>query len=567
MRGSTLLVSRNKINIGNVKFQDIIEENTFMLYRNYNKKFENEKIFQKYKDLIIVIDGVILNSKELVNKYAGINLAETIYKMFQSNGIGFVDELRGNFYGFIYEEKSNTWYAFTNHLGNKPLYYYYYKEREIFCVSSDLFDIVSIMKKLNIRVELDELGAYYMLTFGYMLMDTTMISEVKKVEPGTILTYVDKKLSKEEYYFIDNEDYINDSEDKIISNMYELFNISIDQSFRKDVENGYKHISYLSGGLDSRMIGIVAKEMGYDNITTLTFAENNSRDEKIARSIAADYKFENIFKSLNNGNFLNKIEEAVDANFGQIIYSGAVHLLDATNSINLEPYGFLYNGNLADVMHGDYIEGLEHTKPSLSNWAYSSRLLNKVDFVQDRIIKKYGNEEKFAIYNRGVNAIYNGSISMLDTMETCEPYTHQDIVKYFTKMPPKYKYKEALFLKMIQKYYPKATDYKWQKWNVKPTSFNTKFMMTFFGKVYRVLDGKIQSLTTQSNNMNPFDKWYENNEQLREFVTLYLKENINYLDKYPGLKKDCIMILDNGKLIEKTQVMTLIQFIKRINEV
>ena len=567
MRGSTLLVSRNKINIGNVKFQDIIEENTFMLYRNYNKKFENEKIFQKYKDLIIVIDGVILKSKELVNKYAGINLAETIYKMFQSNGIGFVDELRGNFYGFIYEEKSNTWYAFTNHLGNKPLYYYYNKEREIFCVSSDLFDIVSIMKKLNIRVELDELGAYYMLTFGYMLMDTTMISEVKKVEPGTILTYVDKKLSKEEYYFIDNEDYINDSEDKIISNMYELFNISIDQSFRKDVENGYKHISYLSGGLDSRMIGIVAKEMGYDNITTLTFAENNSRDEKIARSIAADYKFENIFKSLNNGNFLNKIEEAVDANFGQIIYSGAVHLLDATNSINLEPYGFLYNGNLADVMHGDYIEGLEHTKPSLSNWAYSSRLLNKVEFVQDRIIKKYGNEEKFAIYNRGVNAIYNGSISMLDTMETCEPYTHQDIVKYFTKMPPKYKYKEALFLKMIQKYYPKATDYKWQKWNVKPTSFNTKFMMTFFGKVYRVLDGKIQSLTTQSNNMNPFDKWYENNEQLREFVTLYLKENINYLDKYPGLKKDCIMILDNGKLIEKTQVMTLIQFIKRINEV
>lgn len=567
MRGSTLLVSRNKVNLENVKFQSIIEEDTFMLYRNYNKKFENEKIFQKYKDLIIVIDGVILNSKELVNKYAGINLAETIYKMFQSNGIGFVDELRGNFYGFIYEEKSNTWYAFTNHLGNKPLYYYYNKEREIFCVSSDLFDIVSIMKKLNIQVELDELGAYYMLTFGYMLMDTTMISEVKKVEPGTILTYVDKKLSKEEYYFIDNEDYINDSEDKIISNMYELFNISIDQSFRKDVENGYKHISYLSGGLDSRMIGIVAKEMGYDNITTLTFAENNSRDEKIARSIAADYKFENIFKSLNNGNFLNKIEEAVDANFGQIIYSGAVHLLDATNSINLEPYGFLYNGNLADVMHGDYIEGLEHTKPSLSNWAYSSRLLNKVEFVQDRIIKKYGNEEKFAIYNRGVNAIYNGSISMLDTMETCEPYTHQDIVKYFTKMPPKYKYKEALFLKMIQKYYPKATDYKWQKWNVKPTSFNTKFMMTFFGKVYRVLDGKIQSLTTQSNNMNPFDKWYENNEQLREFVTLYLRENINYLDKYPGLKKDCIMILDNGKLIEKTQVMTLIQFIKRINEV
>ena len=567
MRGTTLLVYEKKINLNNVKYQELIEENSFVIYKNYNNKFENEKIFKKYDDLIIAIDGVILNSKDLINKYIAKDLSDAIYKMFKQNGISFVDELRGNFYGLIYDYENDSWHVFTNHLGNKPLYYYYNKDEKVFCVSSDLFEIVNVMKKLNIPVRLDELGSYYMLTFGYMLMDTTMIDGVKKVNPGTILNYRNNKLSIKEYYFIDNEEYINDSEEKIISNMYELFRNSINQSFEKDKENGYKHISYLSGGLDSRMIGVVANELGYDNITTLTFAENNSRDEKIARKIAADYKFENIFKSLNNGNFLRKIDEAVDANFGQIIYSGGIHLLDATKSVNLEPYGFLYNGNLADVMHRDYIEGTEHTTPSLSNWAYSARLLNKIDFIQDEVIKKYGNEEKFAIYNRGINAIYNGSISMLDTMETCEPYTHQDIVKYFTKMPPQYKYKEALFLKMIQKYYPKATNYKWQKWNVRPTEFNTKFMMTFLGKVYRVLDGKIQSMTTQSNNMNPFDKWYANNEQLREFVKLYIKKNIICLDQYPELKKDCQVILNEGNLMEKTQVMTIIQFIKRINEI
>lgn len=567
MRGTTLLISDKKVELNNVKYQEVIQADNFMLYKNFNDKFIKEKIFTKYKDLIIVIDGVILNSSDLINKYAAQNLTEAIYKMYKENGSRFVDELRGNFYGVIYDEKNDTWRCFTNHLGNKPIYYYFNKSEKVFCISSDLFDLVRVMKQLNIKVSIDELGAYYMLSLGYMLMDKTLIADVKRIEPGTILTYSDNKMDFDQYYFIDNEDYLTDSEDKIITNMYELFSNSINQSFKKDIENGYKHISYLSGGMDSRMIGIAADKLGYDNITTLTFSENYSRDEKIARQIAADYGFDSIFKSLNNGNFLKKVEEAVDANFGQNIYAGAVHLLDATNAINLKDFGFLHNGNLADVMHGDYIESTQHTKPSLSNWAYSKRLLDKISFVESEIVKKYSNEEKFAIYNRGINGMYNGSVSMLDTMETCEPFTHQDLVAYCTRMEPKYKYKEALFLKMLQKYYPNAVNYKWQKWNVKPNERNTKIMMSPLGKIYRGIDGKIQQYTTQSNNMNPFDRWYNSNEGLRNFINEYIKDNIDYLDKYSELKKDCTEIYNNGGIIEKTQAMTLIQFVKRIEEI
>ena len=567
MRGSTFITTSYEYDDINVNEWKSIRKDNFLIYSNFNEKFSGDKVFHDDDEIAIILDGVIVNNKELQKKYSTSNNFDLINKMYKMHGIKFVDMLRGNYYGVIYDHNNNNVHAFTNHLGNKPLYRYFDKDSRTLVFSSDFYDILKVLNDLGINYSLDELGAYYLLTFGYMIMDTTLIKEVKKVNPGTIITYDYESLVENQYYFIDNEDYLTDSEDSIIKNMYELFTSSIDQSFSKDEEYGYKHLCYLSGGLDSRMIPMAAKRLGYNNITTLTFSENNSRDERIARKIASDMSFENIFKSLNNGNFLKNVSEVVDANFGQIVYSGAAHLFDATNSLNLEPYGFIYNGNLADAMHGDYIEGITHTSPSLENWAYSKRLLSKVAFIEKAVKEKYGNEERFAIYNRGINAIYNGSISMTDKMETCEAYTHYDIIKYCSRMEPKYKYKEAIFLKMIQKYYPEATNYKWQKWNLKPTELNTKFMGTFAGKVFRVLDGQIQLHFSQSNNMNPFNKWYKENSELRDFINNYIKDNIEILSPFIELKKDCEEICINGNITEKTQVMTLIQFMKRISEI
>lgn len=567
MRGTTIIYKNDnfKSQLLWEKESNIIKKDNLVIYINFNKKFNKEKVFFENESLIVVIDGVILNNSNLYNKYNVNNNFNLICKIYKENGINGIDELRGNFYGIIYDKEKDEVFTFTNHLGNKPMYYYH--DENYFVASSDLFDLISNLKKININVSLDELGAYYMLTFGYMITDTTMIKEVKRIEPGTILNYKAGKLNKNQYFFIDNENYLNDSEEKVMSNMNELLRNSIDLAFKKDLENGYRHIAYLSGGLDSRMISIIAKDLGYNDITTITFSENYSRDEKIAREIAADFKLNNIFRSLNNGVFLMDVDKAVQANFGQNIYSGAAHLVTTNDLLDFSKFGFIHNGNLADVMHGDYIDDKKHTKPSIENWMYSKRLLHKVQHIQPIISDRFGNEERFAIYNRGINGMYNGSVSSLDVSETCEPFTNQDLIEYCSRMRPENKYKEDLFLKMIQKYYPQATKYKWQKWNLRPTKFNTKFMGTFAGKVFRVIDGQIQYYFSQSNNMNPFDKWYSENIELRNFINNYIKENLYTLDNYKEIQRDCESILNNGNLIEKTQVITLLNFMKRINEI
>lgn len=566
MRGTTLIYSKNKNYEKNDKY-DYISNEKFIAYKNFNKKFDKEKIFNESKDLVSIIDGVILNNDRLNIEYSSKNNFELVSKMYLKKGIDFVNDLSGNFYGIIYDKVKDELYVFTNHLGNKPVYYYFDKKEENFVVSSDLFELVKVLKNLNIKVSLDELGAYYMLTFGYMISDSTLIKEIKKIEPGTILSFKDNNMNLKQYYFLDNENYLKDSEEEIIHNMNELFRDSVDMAFRKDRENGYKHVAYLSGGLDSRMISVVAKSLGYDDITTITFSENYSRDEKIARKIAADFKLNSIFKSLNNGEFLKEIDKAVSANFGQNVYSGAIHLVSANEIINFDNFGFIHNGNLADVMHGDYIDAPKHTKPELHNWMYSRRLKDKVEHISKFVNEKYGNEERFAVYNRGINGMYNGSVSSLDISETSEPFTNHALVEYCSRMRPEHKYKEALFLKMIQKYYKEATNYKWQKWNLRPTEFNTKFMGTFAGKVFRVVDGQIQLHFSQSKNMNPFNKWYSENDSLRNFINDYIKDNFWLLENYPEIKKDCEILVREGNVTEKTQIMTLLNFIKRIRNI
>lgn len=567
MKGTTIIVSPINYDIKNYSSLEHIKGQNYHVYKNFNNKFSKDKVFKEDEELIVVIDGVILNNKELQAKYGAYTQEELIKKMYKKNGAILVDELRGNLYGIIFDKKDRKWSVFTNHLGTKPLYYHISEDKNTFVVSSDLFDLIKVLKNLNLNIDLDEVGAYCLLTFGYMVEDITLIKQIRRIDPGTIITYKDGNIAKEQYYFIDNENYLTDSEDKIIDNMYELFSNSVNLAFKKDEEYGYKHISYLSGGLDSRMIGIAGKKLGFDDITTITFSENYSRDEQIARKIAEDFKFNSIFRSLNNGNYLKEIDAAVEGNYGQNIYSGAAHLVSTNELINFDKYGFIFNGNVADVMHGDYIDAPHHNKPSISNWMYSKRLMNKVEFIQPIIEKKYSNEEKFAIYNRGINGMLNGSISALGISETCEPFLNHDAIAYCSRMKPEYKYKENLFIKMIQKHYPEAIKYKWQKWNLRPTEFNQRFMGTFPGKVFRVLDGQIQRFTSQSNNMNPFEKWYAENEGLRNFVLNYIKDNFYLLDSYTELKKDCEIMAKEGSLSEKTQVMTLLNFIGRVKEI
>src|SRR5690606_33189991 len=125
-------------------FCQTIEGVNFQIKRFTLNKFMEDKLFVEMEDLIIVIEGVILNKKELLNIYKSNNWQELVFTLYKNNK-DFFKELRGSFSGLVVDKKNNECIVFTDHLGTKPLYYFA-DDQSVF-VSSEISDLYAYFKR------------------------------------------------------------------------------------------------------------------------------------------------------------------------------------------------------------------------------------------------------------------------------------------------------------------------------------------------------------------------------------------------------------------------------------
>ena len=273
-------------------------------------KFLNDKVFEEDASTLIGTDGVLLNSRQLREKYAVSTNFALIQKLYSDHGIRGISELKGNFSGFIFDKKTGVLHVFTDHMRTKNVFWFFDEKKKYLVFGSELKTVVSVMRKLGYVPSLSENGAYCLLTFGFMVGDTTLVNEITKIPPGTILTYSEGKITIDRYYAFSSTPQITDSEDTIIKKLESLYSDAIRLEYEKDLEYNYSHAATLSGGLDSRMNVMHAKRLGFSDILCICFSQSNYLDERIAKKIAADLGFDFIFHALDNGNFLKNIEEA-----------------------------------------------------------------------------------------------------------------------------------------------------------------------------------------------------------------------------------------------------------------
>ena len=62
--------------------------------------------------------------------------------------------------------------------------------------------------------------------------------------------------------------------------------------------------------------------------------------------------------------------------------------------------------------------------------------------------------------------------------------------------------------------------------------------------------------------MNPFDYWYENIQDIREFIDNYFFDNIDKIQISDDLRCDMKLMFANVSAREKLQILTLIMSIK-----
>ena len=543
--------------------QDFIAYKDIRLHNTSNHKFENDSLFLETVDYIIVLKGVVLNKKALLEP--SLTWEETITALYLKEGNGFFKKFRGSFCGAIYDKKEDKWIVFTDHIGSRALYYY--KQGEVYFITSEISEIYAFLKDNKLPYSLNIESAYNLLSYGYMLGDDTLCDDIHKIMPGNYLCILDGNIEMINYYKLPKSKLEGDvDEDQVIEMLDIKFREAIRLQYEKDKEYSYKHFVALSGGLDSRMTSWVAHQMGYVDQVNLTFSQSDYLDETIAKKIAADLKHEWIFKALDNGTFLKDIDEINTISGGNVLFYGLAHSNSLIKYLDSDKLGILHSGQLGDVVIGSYITRLNNRDLNTLGGKFSRKLENTN--TTKKSFASFEDYELAMLYQRGFNAINEWhKIAQIKT-ETMSPFYNVDFMEYCLSIPIKNRMNHKIYLKWVSSKYPEAANYIWEKINAKPSA--NHFSINYKGN--QILLKKLPSIIMQKlglksppgltkNHMNPLEYWYNTNNDLRTFLDNYFKENIDRITN-GGLKSDCQNLYKLGNATEKNQVLTLLSAIK-----
>ena len=178
---------------------------------------------------------------------------EVILRAYLEWGSDLVGHLRGMFAFLIYDENRGRLLAARDHLGIKPLYFRS-DDRGILFAS----EIKAILRAPGVRADLDWTAFHDYVTFQFVLGDRTLFHGIRKLEPGHLME-VDLEAGSifvrkfwEPSFQVD----LFHTDEYFVLRLRELLEESVRLQIRSDVPVG----SYLSGGLDSSTLAVLASQ-------------------------------------------------------------------------------------------------------------------------------------------------------------------------------------------------------------------------------------------------------------------------------------------------------------------
>ena len=545
-----------------------IDERDFVAYNHMIEKFSQDKIFYNSERFFIILDGVIINKKELIQLYKEDNWTNCVIKLYEEYGDVFFSQFRGSFSGIIKDKHSKRTIVFSDHIGSKILYYI--KGKESFFVTSFMPNTYSYMKDNSLHYSMSHEGAYMLLCHGYMLDDMTICDQVKRIFPGHYLVLENDILSDKEFCKFSNK-AINLSIRDSVELLDSYFCKACKKEFDKDRECSYEHIANLSGGLDSRMTSLVADELGYKKQLNVTFSQSGYWDELIPRKITEDYCHDWIFKNLDSGRWLLDFEDIINTTGGNVLYYGQAHGNSLFSLLDTSRHGILHTGQLGDVFVGRTYAGEpsngDFAPYTILDRAYSSKFIGKLSNYKLKF--EHDNREIGIIYNRGFNGMNNGIVCIYDKMETYSPFLDIDFIRTSLSLPVIWQNKNSVYNAWIELMHPNFLKYGWESLN--GHRINEKRIRLFGRELYKdewkglFLDkllnliGKKHKLQNnkEKHSMNPISYYINHYPYLNSKLDYYFKENINFIQDVE-LKNDLMQLYNWGNGTEKTQAITLV---------
>lgn len=249
------------------------------------------------KNIVVVFNGEIYNfleiKEELIRKgyiFNSTTDTEVIVNGYKEYGIDVIKKFNGMFAIAILDLRDKSLYLIRDHIGIKPLYYYYDKDNFIF--GSELKPLMAY-PEFKKEIDMNSLDTY--LYHGYITGEKSIFKNTFKLLPGHYLKLKNNKIDIKEYWSIEenfkNREIKNFSEIEWKKKIKEHLEKSIKDRMISDVPIG----AFLSGGIDSSLVVSVMQSLSKEPIKTFTIgfkdAEYNEAQyaKKIAEYLGTDH--------------------------------------------------------------------------------------------------------------------------------------------------------------------------------------------------------------------------------------------------------------------------------------
>jgi asparagine synthase (glutamine-hydrolysing) len=170
---------------------------------------------------------------------------EVMIALYETMGIDFLNELNGIFAFALWDAKKRRLILARDHAGVKPLYYRQ-DGRKLYFAS----ELKALLKVPGSSRELHTPSVPDYLTFLWVPGENTLLSGIKKLEPGHFAIWEDGQLETKRWFNIEYEPDESRTEAQWNEEVHDSFMNATKRQMVSDVPLG----AFLSGGLDSSSI-------------------------------------------------------------------------------------------------------------------------------------------------------------------------------------------------------------------------------------------------------------------------------------------------------------------------
>ena len=235
----------------------------------------HQPMMDEEKKIIIVFNGEIYNYQSIKEKliqkghqFHSTSDTEVIINAYKEWGCDCFALFNGMFALAILDKNKNQLVLARDHAGIKPLYYSIEKGCLYFASEIRAF------KKINVHWQENADWKKYFLLYGHLPEPITTLENVRPLAKGnyTVINLHDLSISAHRFYQPEYQYKINDV-DEAVAIVREKLIAAVERHLISDAPIGL----FLSGGIDSSLLTIIAKPFLHNNLHTLSIVFDDEK--------------------------------------------------------------------------------------------------------------------------------------------------------------------------------------------------------------------------------------------------------------------------------------------------